>query len=213
MKNKRRNHSAQFKAKVALAAAKGDKTIAELASQFEVHANQVAQWKKQLLGSIPDIFSRSRQRDRQKQDELTEWLRRQGHYVNHKRVRRLMRQMGLEAVYPRRKRSLSMPDKQHKIYPYLLRDVRITRPDQVWSADITYIRMYRGWLYLVAVMDWFSRYVLSWEISITLESEFCVSALKEALGFGKPDIFVTPHSSAMVSWGKQGNVSGLNVFS
>jgi putative transposase len=132
-------------------------------------------------------------------DKMTEWLRRQGHYVNHKRVRRLMRQMGLEAVYPRRKRSLSIPDKQHKIYPYLLRDVQIIRPDQVWSADITYIRMYRGWLYLVAVMDWFSRYVLSWEISITLESEFCVSALKEALNLGKPDIFNTDQGSQFTS--------------
>ena len=95
-------------------------------------------------------------------DKMTKWLRLEGHRVNHKRVRRLMRQMGLEAVYPHRKRGLSIPDTQHKMYPYLLRDVEIIRPDQVWSADITYIRMYRGWLYLVAVMDWFSRYVLSW---------------------------------------------------
>ena len=119
-------------------------------------------------------------------DKMTEWLRRQGYQVNHKRVRRLMRRMGLEAVYPRRKRGLSMPDKEHKVYPYLLKDVQITRPDQVWSADITYIRMYCGWLYLVAVMDWFSRYVLSWELSVTLESEFCVSALQQALSLGSP---------------------------
>jgi putative transposase len=77
-------------------------------------------------------------------DKMTEWLHRQGHYVNHKRVRRLMRQMGLEAVYPHRKRGLSIADKEHKIYPYLLKDVQIIRPDQVWSADITYVRMYRG---------------------------------------------------------------------
>ncbi len=132
-------------------------------------------------------------------DKMTEWLRRQGHYVNHKRVRRLMRKMGLEAVYPRRKCCLSIPDKQHKIYPYLLRDVQIIRSDQVWSTDITYIRMYRGWLYLVAVMDWFSRYVLSWEISITLESGFCVSALKEALSLGKPEIFNTDQGSQFTS--------------
>jgi len=112
--------------------------------------------------------------------KMTEWLGRQGHHVNHKRVRRLMRQTGLEAVYPRRKRGLSTPDKQHRIHPYLLKDVQVNRPDQVWLADITYVRMYRGWLYLVAVMDWFSRYVLSWEVSITLESDFCVSALKQA---------------------------------
>jgi putative transposase len=132
-------------------------------------------------------------------DKITEWLRRQGHCVNHKRVRRLMRQMGLEAVYPRRKRSLSTPDKQHKIYPYLLKGIEITEPDQVWSADITYIRMYRGWLYLVAVMDWFSRYILSWEVSVTLESDFCVSALKQALRLGKPDIFNTDQGSQFTS--------------
>ena len=128
-------------------------------------------------------------------DKMTEWLRRQGCQVNHKRVRRLMRRMGLEAVYPRPKRGLSIPDKEHKIYPYLLKDVRITRPDQVWSTDITYIRMYRGWLYLVAVMDWFSRYVLSWELSVTLESEFCVSALQQALSLGRPEIFNTDQGS------------------
>jgi putative transposase len=132
-------------------------------------------------------------------DKMTEWLRRQGHYVNHKRVRRLMRRMGLEAVYPRPKRGLSMPDKEHKIYLYLLKDVQITRPDQVWSADITYIRMYCGWLYLVAVMDWFSRYVLSWELSVTLESEFCVSALQQALSLGRPEIFNTDQGSQFTS--------------
>jgi len=132
-------------------------------------------------------------------NKMTEWLCRQGHNINHKRVRRLMRQMGLEAVYPRRKHVLSMPDKQHKIYPYLLKGVQIDRPDQVWSADITYIRMYRGWVYLVAVMDWFSRYVLSWEVSITLEPAFCVSALKEALSFGMPRVFNTDQGSQFTS--------------
>jgi len=132
-------------------------------------------------------------------DRMTAWLRRQGHSVNPKRVRRLMRQMGLEAVYPRHKRGLSIPDKQHKIYPYLLRGVQITRPDQVWSTDITYIRMCRGWLYLAAVMDWFSRYVLSWEVSVTLEPTFCVSALKEALSLGSPEIFNTDQGSQFTS--------------
>jgi putative transposase len=132
-------------------------------------------------------------------EKMTEQLRRMGHQVNHKRIRRLMRQMGLEAVYPRRRRGLSIPDKQHKTYPYLLRDVQIIRPDQVWSADITYVRMYRGWLYLVAVMDWFSRYVLSWEVSITLESGFCVSALEKALSLGRPEIFNTDQGSQFTS--------------
>jgi len=132
-------------------------------------------------------------------DKMTEWLRLEGHWVNHKRVRRLMRQMGLECIYPRPRRNLSSPDKQHRIYPYLLRDVSISRPDQVWSADITYIRMNRGWLYLVAVMDWFSRYVLSWQISITLELDFCVSALKAALSNGRPEIFNTDQGSQFTS--------------
>jgi putative transposase len=132
-------------------------------------------------------------------DKMTEWLGRQGHCVNHKRVRRLMRQMGLEAVYPHRKRGLSIPDKKHKIYPYLLKDVRIERPNQVWSSDITYVRLYRGWLYLAAVMDWFSRYVVSWEVSVTLESEFCVSALKCALSFGRPQVFNTDQGSQFTS--------------
>jgi len=132
-------------------------------------------------------------------DKMTAWLGRQGHYVNHKRVRRLMRQMGLEAVYPRKKHGLSIPDKRHKIYPYLLKDVQIEQADQVWSADITYIRMYRGWVYLAAIMDWFSRYILAWEISVTLESEFCVLALKQALSFNRPQVFNTDQGSRFTS--------------
>jgi putative transposase len=132
-------------------------------------------------------------------DKMVAWLGRKGHKVNHKRVRRLMRQMGLEAVYPRKKRNLSIPDKQHRIYPYLLKNVQIDRTDQVWSSDITYIRMYRGWVYLAAVMDWFSRYVLSFEISLTLESDFCVEALKQALSFGIPEIFNTDQGSQFTS--------------
>ena len=87
-------------------------------------------------------------------DKMTEWLGRNGHHVNHKRIRRLMRQMGLEAVYPCRKRHMSIPDKEHRIYPYLHRDVQVNQPDQVWSADIPYVCIYRGWVYLAAVMDW-----------------------------------------------------------
>ena len=132
-------------------------------------------------------------------DKMTAWLRRQGHGVNPKRVRRLMRLMALEAVYPRRKRGLSIADKEHKIYPYLLRDVAITRPDQVWSTDITYVRMYRGGLYLMAIMDWFSRYVLAWELSITLEADFCVQGLERALATGQPEIFNTDQGSQFTS--------------
>jgi putative transposase len=113
--------------------------------------------------------------------------------VNRKRVRRLMRLMGLEAIYP--KRSTSRPAAGHTIYPYLLRDLPITRADQVWSSDITYVPLRRGFLYLVAVMDWFSRYVLSWRLSNTLEGSFCVEALEEALGLGQPEIFNTDQGS------------------
>jgi putative transposase len=134
-------------------------------------------------------------------DKTTEWLRRQGHTVNPKRIRRLMRQMGLEAIYPRPKRGLSVANKEHKIYPYLLRNVAVIRPDQVWAADITYVRMYHGWLYLTAIMDWFSRYVIEWELSVTLEPGFCVTALERALGQGKPEIFNTDQGSQFTSTG------------
>ena len=132
-------------------------------------------------------------------DKMTAWLRRRGLHVNHKRVRRLMRQMGLEAVYPRKRSNLSVPDRQHRIYPYLLKDVQIEQADHVWSADITYIRMHRGWVYLAAVIDWFSRYVLSWEISVTLELEFCIEALKHALSLGRPQVFNTDQGSQFTS--------------
>jgi putative transposase len=107
--------------------------------------------------------------------------------VNRKRVQRLMRLMGLEAIYP--KRRTTRPGDGHKIYPYLLRNLEILRPDQVWSTDITYIPLQRGFLYLVAVMDWFSRHVLAWRLSNTLEGSFCLEALEEALGLATPEIF------------------------
>jgi putative transposase len=113
--------------------------------------------------------------------------------INRKRVQRLMRLMGLEAIYPRRR--TTRPAAGHVIYPYWLRDLEITRPDQVWSSDITYVPLRRGFLYLVAVMDWFSRYVLSWRLSNTLEGSFCVEALEEALGIGRPEIFNTDQGS------------------
>jgi putative transposase len=117
-------------------------------------------------------------------------LRRLGYKVNRKKVQRLMRLMGLEAIYPKPK--TSRPHPQHKVYPYLLRNLKIDRANQVWAADITYIPMSRGYMYLVAVMDWHSRKVLSWRISNTLDSDFCVQAVEEALSrFGAPEIFNT----------------------
>jgi putative transposase len=120
---------------------------------------------------------------------MSAWLKKQGHQVNRKRVRRLMRIMGLKAIYRRPRTSKPAPG--HKIYPYLLSGMEITRPNQVWSADITYIPMARGFLYLVAIIDWYSRYVISWRLSNTMDSGFCIEALKDALRKGRPDIFNT----------------------
>ena len=121
-----------------------------------------------------------------------------GTYVNRKRVQRLMRQMGIAALHP--KRNTSKAGKGHKIYPYLLRTLTIDRPNQVWCADICYIPMARGFLYLVAIMDWHSRKVLSWRLSNTLEPDFCVEALQEALhGYGAPEIFNTDQGSQFTS--------------
>jgi putative transposase len=120
---------------------------------------------------------------------LTAWLQGQGLAVNRKRVQRLMRLMGLEAVYP--KPRLSVRGLGHKVYPYLLRNVTIERVNQVWSTDITYIPMPAGFMYLTAVMDWHSRYVLSWRLSNTLEVDFCLEALEEALSQGCPEVFNT----------------------
>jgi len=125
------------------------------------------------------------------------WLGQQGYVVNPKRVRRLMRQMGLEAIYP--KPRLSQPTAGHRIYPYLLRELKIERPDQVWASDITYIRLRQGFIYLVAIMDWFSRYVLAWEVSVSLETSFCLSALDWALEHGRPEIFNTDQGSQFTS--------------
>jgi putative transposase len=129
--------------------------------------------------------------------KMTRWLWLQGYHVNKKRVLRLMQKMGLQAIYPKRK--LSKPGKGHLIYPYLLRDVKVIRPDQVWAADLTYIRLLRGFIYLVAIMDWYSRYVLSWEVSITLETDFCVAALRRALERGRPEIFNTDQGAQFTS--------------
>lgn len=116
-----------------------------------------------------------------------------GHQVNHKRVARLMRKMGLQAIFPRPRTSIV--DKQHKKYPYLLRGLESNRPDQVWATDITYIPMPQGFMYLVAIMDWFSRYVISWQLSNTLDSAFCLEALRSALQQNRPDIFNTDQGS------------------
>jgi putative transposase len=128
---------------------------------------------------------------------MTHWLGSAGHEVNRKRVQRLMRKMGLEAVYPRPRLSQAAPE--HKVYPYLLRGVEIHHPDQVWSTDITYVPMQHGFMYLVAVMDWHSRYVLSWQLSNTMDVTFCLRALEQALEKGGPEIFNTDQGSQFTS--------------
>jgi putative transposase len=125
------------------------------------------------------------------------WLRTQADQVNHKRVQRLLRLMGLEAIY--QKPCLSQLVGTQQVYPYLLRGVHIARVNQVWSTDITYIRLLHGFIYVVAILDGFSRYVLAWEVSATLDSDFCISALKRALVHAQPDIFNSDQGAQFTS--------------
>jgi len=281
-KRSRRNHSAAFKAKVALAALKGDETLAQLASRFDVHANQVVQWKNQLLANAADVFggtgpateagpnlktlhakigqlalendfffgrrartvtrierqaminpehglSLTRQAElldlsrtslyyrpvetgasdlqlMRRLDELhLQWpfmggrmlrdtLRLAGVRIGRRHVATLMRKMGIAAIYRRANTSRRHP--RNAIYPYLLRKLTIDRPNQVWATDVTYIPMARGFVYLVAVLDWYSRRVLSWRLSNSLSADFCVEALEEAIArYGAPEIFTTDQGS------------------
>jgi putative transposase len=141
---------------------------------------------------------------------MAEVLRREGLVANRKRVRRLMRVMGLEAIYQKPNTSRKHPG--HKVYPYLLRGLTIDRPNQVWCADITYIPMAKGFVYLVAVMDWFSRRVLSWRLSITLDTAFCIEALQEAMDrHGPPEIFNTDQGVQFTSADFRGELEGRGV--
>jgi len=272
----RRNHTPAFKARVAIAAIKGDRTLAELAEQFDVHPNQITTWKAQLEGGAADVFGcgngaaqpavdvkslhakigvdagerffrgraqqggiaeRKAMIDREHDLPITKQahvlrisrgsvyylprpvpeadlaimrrldrlhlefpfagsrmlrglLAADGCKIGRRHVKTLMKRMGIEALY-RRPRT-TKPEPGHKIYPYLLRGIAITRPNQVWAMDITYIPMARGFVYLAIVLDWFSRRVLSWRLSITMEAAFCVETLEDALArHGKPDVFNT----------------------
>jgi len=142
-------------------------------------------------------------------ERMTAMLHRRKITIGHNRVRRLMRLMGLEAIYP--KPHLSRRSEEHRIYPYLLRDVVIERPNQVWAADITYIRLTQGFVYLTAILDWFSRYVLAWRISTTLEVYFCLEALEEALRMAKPEIFNTDQGSQFTSRAFTGELESAQV--
>lgn len=140
---------------------------------------------------------------------MTAWLQQRGYVVNEKRVRRLLRKMGLLAVYP--KPRLSQPTPGAQVYPYLLREVAITRVNQVWSTDITYVRLLTGFIYLVAIIDWYSRYVLAWEVSNTLESSFCVAALDRALLVAQPEIFNSDQGAQFTSQGFTGTLLAYGI--
>jgi len=140
---------------------------------------------------------------------LSAWLQTQGYAVNRKRVQRLLGIMGLEAIYPKPKTSLAHAG--HAVYPYLLRNVTIERVNQVWSTDITYIRLRGGFIYLVAILDWFSRYVLAWQVSITMEADFCVETLEQALGQARPEIFNSDQGSQFTSAQFTGRLAAAGV--
>jgi putative transposase len=165
--------------------------------QGQVNPDRQA-FELKLLGLIDELYTDQPTRGRYGlRDALAE---EHGIAVNPKRIRRLMRKLGLEAIYPKPRKNTSAAHKQHKKYPYLLRNLEITLPDQVWCADITYIRLAGGFVYLVAIMDWYSRCVLSWELSNTMDAAFCVEALERALASGRrPDIFNTDQGSQFTS--------------
>jgi len=140
---------------------------------------------------------------------MTAWLVSQGEAVNRKRVQRLLRVMGLEALYPKPK--LSASGRGHRIYPYLLRDVAIQRPDQVWSTDITYVPLVSGFMYLAATIDWYSRYVIAWRLSNTLDGSFCLDMLEEALSKGRPEVFNTDQGVQFTAQAWTGRVEEAGV--
>ena len=140
---------------------------------------------------------------------MTHWLREQDHEVNEKRVRRLLRKMGLEAVYP--KPRLSAPGAGHLVYPYLLRGLAVDTPNQVWATDITYIRMRRGFAFLIAILDWRSRYVVSWKLSPSLETAFCLEALETALETTRPEIFNSDQGAQFTSQSFTGRLEAAGV--
>jgi putative transposase len=171
---------------------------------------QAEAFERRVLNAIDELYTarphlgRYGMRDALAQEHQIE--------VNPKRVRRLMKKLGLEAVYPRPRRNTSQACREHTKFPYLLRNLDITEPDQVWCADITYIRLYRGFAYLVAVMDWFSRCVLAWELSNTLDTSFCVVALRQALSMGRqPTIFNTDQGSQFTSEAFTGVLTGAGI--
>ena len=195
---RRRRFTADFKKRVALEALRGDRTVQAIAAKHEVHPNQVGTWKRQAIEGLDEVFARGGSPGPSEHEATIRDLHaKKGVAAGRRRVRRLLRLMGLEAIYRKPRTSDAQPD--HHVYPYLLRELTIDRPDQVWCADITYIPVTTGFLYLVAIMDWASRHVLSWRLSNTMDSSFCVEALEAALQTGTPGIFNTDQGSQFTS--------------
>jgi putative transposase len=163
------------------------------ASLYDVPAQESAE-NLALMRAIDEHYTRTPCYGSRR---MTADLQRQGYAVHRKRVQRLMHTMGLEAIYPRPRLSVRHAD--HQVYPYWLHDVVIHRPSQVWSADITYVPMRQGVMYLVAILDWYSRYVLSWQLSNTMDVAFCLTALEQALAQGRPEIFNTDQGAQFTS--------------
>ena len=141
---------------------------------------------------------------------MADYLCRRGEVVNRKRIQRLMHIMGIEALYP--KPRLSKPHPEHKVYPYLLRGLSITSVNQVWSTDITYVPMPSGFMYLVAVIDWYSRYVLAWQLSNTLDGYFCLDTLEQALERGRPEIFNTDQGAQFTAHRFTGRLEAEDIM-
>ena len=163
-------------------------------SRYYYHPVGLSNLNKELMNRIDELYTEHPFLGYRK---ITAILNREGYKVNRKRVLRLMALMGLQAIYPRPK--LSKPREGHKIYPYLLKGKTIDKPNQVWATDITYIRLQEGTCYLVAIMDWYSRYVVSWRVSSNMKVDFCLEALEDALEREKPEIFNTDQGSQFTS--------------
>ncbi len=163
-------------------------------SSYYYEAGKESEYNLLLMSLIDEQYTRTPFYGTRR---MTAYLIRQGYEVNRKRIQRLMRLMGIEAIYP--KKRLSISSAEDKKYPYLLKDMAIIEPDEVWSIDITYIRMNKGFLYLVAIIDWYSRYILAWELSNTLDADFCLQALDKALLISHPQIFNSDQGSQFTS--------------
>ena len=175
-------------------------------SSLYYHPTEVNQYDLELMNLIDHQYLKTPFYGSRR---MAAWLRRQGYRVNRKRVRRLMKLMGIIAIY--RPPRTSKPSPGHKVYPYLLRNMEVNRVNQVWGADITYIPMAHGFIYLVAIMDWYSRYVLAWRLSNTLDGDFCVETLEEALSKGTPEIFNTDQGSQFTSEAFTGILLGCGI--